>query len=308
VKVALVGGTGLLGRHIAAALRARDDEVLVLGRRGGPSSDGLGVARAWTPGDPAGLAAGLRGCDAVVNLAGTPVGPRPWTTGRRRSILASRLVATRTIVDALALLPAADRPRVLVSASGTDAYTGSDAVPATETTDPTDGFLARVCLAWEAEAARATAHGVRVVILRIGFVLAPGGSALRLYALPFRIGLGGSIGDGRQWMSWIHVADVARIALAALDDDSLEGVVNAVAPTPARQTEIAAAIGAALGRRSWLRVPAALVRFVMRSQAILPLGSRRIVPARLLERGFAFRWPDLGAAMADALAPGDARR
>lgn len=139
-------------------------------------------------------------------------------------------------------------------------------------------------------------------------MLAPGGSALRLYALPFRMGLGGPIGDGRQWMSWIHVDDVARIALAALEDDSLEGIINAVAPTPARQAEIAAAIGAALGRRSWLRVPAALVRLVMGSQAILPLGSRRIVPARLLERGFAFRWPDLGPAMADVLGSEGARR
>ncbi|HET7703526.1 MAG TPA: TIGR01777 family oxidoreductase [Candidatus Limnocylindrales bacterium] len=301
MRVALVGGTGLLGRHIAAALRARGDEVIVLGRRAGPSSDGLDEVRTWAPGDPAGLAASLRGCHAVVNLAGTPVGPRPWTSRRRQAILESRLAATRTIVDALARLGTPDRPGVLVSASGTDTYTGSDAVPATEATAPTDGFLARVCLAWEAEAARATELGVRVVILRIGFVLAPGGSALRLYALPFRIGLGGPIGDGRQWMSWIHVADVARITLEAMDDDSLEGIVNAVAPEPARQAEIAAAIGEALGRRSWLRVPAALVRLTMRSQAILPLGSRRIVPARLLERGFAFRWPDLGPAMADAL-------
>lgn len=308
MRVALVGGTGLLGRHIAAALRARGDEVRVLGRRARPGPGPGRDVRTWAPGDPAGLAVNLRGCNAVVNLAGTPVGPRPWTSGRRRAILTSRLAATRTIVAALALLPPRDRPRVLVSASGTDTYTGRDTVPATEDTQPTDGFLARVCLAWEAEAERARASGVRVAILRIGFVLARDASALRLYALPFRLGLGGPIGHGRQWMSWIHVDDVARIVLAAIDDDALDGIVNAVGPVPARQADIAAAIGAALGRRSWLRVPAVLVRLVMRSQAILPLGSRRIVPARLLERGFAFRWPDLAPAMADALGDEHSRR
>lgn len=304
MKVALVGGTGLLGRHIAAALRARGDEVLVLGRREsrwGACRNPAPGRRSWVPGDAADLASSLGGCDAVVNLAGTPVGPRPWTRGRRRAILESRLRATRTIVAALVLLPPPDRPRVLVSASGTDAYTGRDAAPATEASEPSHGFLARVCLAWEAEAERARSSGVRVVVLRVGFVLARDAAALRLYALPFRLGLGGPIGDGRQWMSWIHIDDVARIVCAAIDDDGLDGIVNAVGPEPARQAEIAAAIGRALGRRSWLRVPALIVRTVMRSQSILPLGSRRIVPTRLLERGFSFRWTDLESAMADAL-------
>jgi uncharacterized protein len=306
MKVALIGGTGLLGRRIASRLAADGDAVLVLSRHGHQTSR-LGSAgttiERWTPGDPAGLAAVLRrhGIEAIVNLAGTPVGPRPWTAKRRRDILESRLSATGTIVDALAGLPEASRPRVLVSASGTDTYTGQDEALATEESPVSPGFLADVCLTWEAAADRAAASGVRVVKLRIGFVLAAGAKALGLYALPFRLGLGGPIGHGRQWMSWIHIDDVAGIVALAIHDDRVVGIVNAVGPDPARQRDVAAAIGSALGRRSWLPVPAWLVRLMLRGQAVLPLGSRRIAPARALAFGYRFTWTDLGEAMADVL-------
>jgi uncharacterized protein (TIGR01777 family) len=303
MRVAIVGGSGLLGRHIAAALRARDDDVLILSRdpdrarRKGVSD----AVAAWVPGDPAGLASAIHGADAVVNLAGVAVGPRPWTRRRRQAILDSRVIATRTVARAIAVLPAAARPTVLVNASGTDAYTGRDSVAATESTPPSAGFLARVCLAWEAEANRARASGTRVVVLRIGFVLAPGATALRLLAVPFRLGLGGPIGNGRQWMSWIHLDDLVGLVLFALDDPRVDGIVNAVGPVPARQSDVAAAIGAALGRPSWLRVPATAVQLAMHDQSTLVLGSRRIVPARAVELGFPFSWRDLRTAMADAL-------
>lgn len=310
MKVAVVGGSGLLGRHLTAALLARGDEVFVLSR------DPVGARKristkarlvAWAPSDVPGLAATVCGVDAVVNFAGVAVGPKPWTPGRRRSILDSRLGATRAVVSAIASLPPELRPRTLLSASGTDVYTGQDAIPATETSPPSPGFLGDVCLAWEAAAERARSSGVRVVVARIGFVLAPDAPSLRLYAMPFRLHLGGPIGDGRQWMSWIHIDDLVRLLIMTLDDQRADGILNAVGPAPARQADVAAAIGAALGRRSWLPVPAWFVRLLMRSQAILPLGSRRIGPVRALELGFRFAWTELQAAVADVLSPSSTR-
>jgi uncharacterized protein (TIGR01777 family) len=304
MNVAIVGGSGLLGRHISAALLERGDRVLILSRDPGRVrrrlSSGAVVTR-WSVDDPAGLATILGEVDAVINLAGVPVGPRPWTPGRRRAILRSRLEATGAIVAAIACLGSDRRPSVLVSASGTDSYTGLDASPATEASPSSDGFLARVCLAWEAEAGRARELGIRVAILRIGFVLARDATVLRLYALPFRLHLGGPLGDGRQWLSWVHVDDVVALFALALDDSRADGIVNAVAPEPAHQAEVAAAIGAALKRRSWLPVPAPLIRLAMGGASTLALGSRRIVPERAAELGYRFRRPELRSAVADAL-------
>jgi uncharacterized protein (TIGR01777 family) len=207
-------------------------------------------------------------------------------------------------VDAIQRLPESSRPRVLVSASGTDGYEGSDEVPATEETPFSDGFLAELCRAWEGEARRADELGLRVAIVRIGFVLARTAPALRVYALPFRLRLGGPLGSGRQWLSWIHIDDVVALLRLAIDDDRVTGPMNAVSPEPARQADLARAIARALSRRSWLPVPAPLLRLVMGEAAILPLGSRRIVPARALELGYAFRWTTLVPAMTDAVGCG----
>ena len=302
MKVAIVGGSGYIGRAIVRDLVARGDEVTILTRSRRPTPDAAGVTTVTYVVDrPADLARQLFGHDAVVNVAGTPVGPRPWTPGRKRAIRSSRIDTTRSVVAALALLPAEGRPAVLVNVSGTDRYTNLPGGPATEASPPAGGFLADLCLDWEAEAVRARELGVRVAIVRVGFVLGRGGHILPLLALPFRLFVGGPIGSGRQWMSWIHLDDVAAIFLAALDDARIDGPVNAVSPEPIREADMAAAIGAALHRPSWFRVPAVLVRLVMREQATLILDSRRIVPARLEEIGYRFRWTDLRSAVADAL-------
>lgn len=304
MRVVLLGGGGLLGRHLARRLVTRGNEVLVLGRnpdrirRRVPVGARVG---GWSPDDVSGLAASVSGADAVVNLAGAPIGPWPWTRRRRRSIVESRLGSTRALVAALAALPAERRPRTLVNASGTDRYTGQDATEATEASPSAEGFLAELCLAWEAEAVRAGGLGVRVVLLRTGFVLARDAAVLRLYALPFRIGLGGRLGNGGQWMSWIHVEDWVGIACLAIDDERVAGPLNAVAPNPARQADVAAAIGAALGRRSWLAAPAALIRLALGEASILALGSRRVAPTVATALGYRFRQPDLLAALRDVL-------
>lgn len=298
----IAGGAGHIGRRLAAALDERGDEVIVLSRdldgaaRRGPVA---GRPERWSTTDPAALAVMIDRADAVVGLAGVPVGPQPWTARRRQAIRSSRLEPTRAIVDAIRMLPSTRRPQVLVSVSGTDGYEGRDQVPATEATPTGDGFLARLCGEWEAAASEAESLGVRVAIARIGFVLARDATVMRLFALPFRFCLGGPLGTGRQWFSWIHVDDVVGLLMLAIDDPRVEGAINVVSPEPVHEADVAAAIGAALSRPSWLRTPAWLIRLVMRESSILALGSRRVVPVRALELGYRFRWSDLHAAMAD---------
>lgn len=225
-RVVIAGGAGHIGRRLAAALVERGEEVIVLSRdpdgatRRGPVA---GCLERWSASDPAALAGLIDDADAVVGLTGVPVGPRPWTARRRQAIRASRLGPTRAIVNAIRTLPPARRPRVLVSVSGTDGYEGRDQVPATEATPSGHGFLGRLCEEWEAAASEAEPLGVRVVIARIGFVLAPDATVMRLFALPFRFFLGGPLGTGRQWFSWIHVDDVVGLLMLAIDDPRAQG-------------------------------------------------------------------------------------
>ncbi len=303
-RIVLVGGSGKIGRALARSLQEDDLEVIVLSRdpRRAGRRGVSGAIEAWSPTRIGELADRIAGAAAVVNLAGVPVGPWPWwIPGRRRSIVESRITTTRAIVEAIGQLPPERRPATLVSASGTDGCEGFDTVPATEDTPFGDGFLARLCRSWEREAWRAEDLGVRVAIVRIAFALGRGAPALAFYALPFRLRLGGPLGSGRQWMSWVHLDDVVGIVRLAIADPTVSGAINAVSPEPVRQGDVAAAIGAALGRRSWLPVPAPLLRLVMGEAAVLPLGSRRIVPARVLALGYRFAWTDLRGAVADAL-------
>jgi hypothetical protein len=297
-RVVIAGGTGMIGRAITASLRADGIEVTVLSRRARPG------ATPWDPSDPASAVEALRGADAVVNVCGAPIGPLPWwLPGRRAAIVRSRVGATATLVAAIERLPAGDRPRVLVNAAGTDGYTGLDAEPATEVTDiaRTPGFLPLLGRDWEAAASPADAAGVRVVAVRTAFVLAAGSPLLRLFALPTRLFLGGPIGGGRQWFSWIHVDDLVRVYRLALDDERLRGPVNAAAPGPVRQADVARAMGRVLHRPSRFPVPAWPLRLVLREEATLVLGSRRVAPARLEGLGFRFDYPDIEPALSATL-------
>lgn len=304
MNVVILGGSGLIGRALTRSLIDAGHSVMVLSRDARRSQTlvtaGATVAT-WAPQDVAELASYLGEADAVVNLAGAPVGPWPWTAARRRSILTSRLGPTAAVVVALALLPPDERPGVLVNASGTDRYTGLDAAPAEESSPSAVGFLASVCAAWEAHAVVAEALGVRVVLLRTGFVVAEAGPIMRLFALPFRLGLGGPLGDGRQWFSWVHIDDVVGIVLAALEDDRYRGPINVVSPAPVREADLALAIGRVLRRPVRVRIPARLIRMAMGESSTLALGSRRVIPGRALGLGYRFRWVDLDAALRSAL-------
>jgi uncharacterized protein (TIGR01777 family) len=302
--VVIAGGSGMIGRYLARALLADGWAVDILTRDVGRASRRLpegARAVAWRPSNPAGLETVLDGADGVINLAGVSLGPRPWTPGRKRAILSSRLAATNAIVAAARALPSERRPGVLVNASGSDVYTGRDAQPADESTEPTHDFLADVCLRWEAAAREAEALGIRVAVVRTAFVLASDAPVLRLLALPFRLFVGGRLGSGRQWFSWIHIDDLVGVYGLALTDPTIGGPINAAAPEPCRQADLARALGHTLHRPVWLPAPAWAIRLALRDQATLLLGSRRVVPTLAQAAGHDFRHPTIDEALVDVL-------
>jgi hypothetical protein len=308
MKVVIAGGTGLIGTAVVRALAEGGHEPVVLTRRAPEEVRGLpsGARPArWSPSEPgAGWARTLEGAEAVINLAGASVGTRPWTAGRRREILASRLRATSTLVAAIAGLPAPTRPRALLNASGVDYYgeRGDEALD--EVSTPGDSaFLAGVCVRWEAAARAAEPLGVRVVLLRTGLVLAREALALRLMALPFRFFAGGRTGSGRQWVSWVHLDDVAGMYELAATNAEVTGPLNVVGPEPVRQAELAAEIGRVLHRPAWLPQPAPLVRMAMRQQSELLLVGHRVLPRVALAQRYEFRHPNLRRALEDSLGP-----
>ncbi len=248
-------------------------------------------ARSW--------AEALAGADAVVNLAGATIGAR-WTAKRKRLIRESRVDLTRALVEGLAAIPQGERPGVLLNASGAGYYgdRGDDVL--TEVEPPGQDWLAQLAAEWEAAALAAEGLGVRVVPMRTGIVFAPGGGSLPLMALPFRLFAGGPLGSGRQWMPWVHLDDIAGIYAHALEHADVTGPLNACAGS-ARQRDVARAIGRALRRPSWFPTPLLAVRLAFGEFADALGASQRVSIDKLLASGYALRWPDLDAAVADAL-------
>ena len=307
MRIVIAGGSGFLGRRITTARLEAGDDVTVLSRRPDKSAHGMpaGVTiRRWSP--PvvdADLVETLRGADAVINLAGVPIGGRPWTPGHKRAILASRLDATNAIVEAIGRLPAPDRPKVLVNASGIDIYGDRPDTELDESAQPGDSFLSGVVEAWERAARAAETHGVRVVLARTALIVAPEALAWRLILLPFRLFVGGPLGAGRQRFTWVHVADVVGLYGLAIRDAGLAGPVNMVAPEVPTQRELARAIGRAMHRPSSFPVPAILLRLVLWGQADIVLHGRVAVARKARAAGYEFQFPTVEAALEDVLRP-----
>lgn len=302
MKIVIAGGSGLIGQALCSALLEAGHEPVVLSRN--PSRARLPSSvrvMGWKPPDPGAWTHELLGADAVVNLAGASVGGWWWTPRRRRVLRESRLVPTATLVAALAHLPPAQRPRAFINASGTDVYEGRDASPATEEVGPVDTFLSRLVLDWEAAARQADALHVRVVLLRTSLVVAPGAPSLRLMTLPFRLLVGGRVGSGRQWVSWIALEDVVGLIIRTIEDESIRGPINLSAPDPRRQGDVARSIGRAMHRPAWFPTPAWAVRLVLGQMATLALGSRRVWPGRAIAVGYRFRTTSLDVALDQAL-------
>ncbi len=296
MRIAIAGSSGFVGSHLVPRLEAAGHEVLRLVRSGSPPAHGPAVR--WDPARGALDPGELAGVDAVVNLAGANVAARRWTAAWRRRLWDSRVLATRTIVRAMA---AAGGPRVLVSASATGYYGDRGDEELDESSLPGEGFLAELARAWEEEALRAGERGVRVVLLRLGVVIGPGGALARMLP-PFRLGLGGPLGSGRQWVSWISLRDAAGAVLHALGDAGLSGPVNAVSPHPVRQRDLARVLGRTLHRPAAIPAPAPLLRLALGGMAReLLLSSQRVLPRCLEETGFRWEHPELADALAWAL-------
>jgi uncharacterized protein len=299
MRVTLTGASGLIGTRLVRALRTRGDDVTVLSRNPEKTSSTLGVrAEAWDPNAAPAPVVALAGRDAVVHLAGERVDQR-WSDESRRAILASREIGTRNLVEGLRA--AEPHPEVLVSASAVGYYGPRGDEVLDESAAPGDDFLARVCATWEAEAERAEELGMRVVRVRTGVVLDRRGGALARMLRPFRLGVGGPVAGGDQWLPWIHADDLVALYLAALDGERWSGPVNASAPEPVRNRDFSKALGRALRRPAVLPVPGAALRVLYGDMAEIVTEGQRAVPRRALELGYAFRHADLDAALRDAL-------
>jgi uncharacterized protein (TIGR01777 family) len=283
MRVLVTGGTGFIGAALCHALTGAGHAVSVVTRD--PRA-----ALGWE-----GVSAAVRESDALVNLAGEPLGSRRWSARQKELIRESRVRATRTLVDAAAA--AGPRPRILVNASAVGYYGPRDDEALDESAGPGAGFLADVCRAWEEEARRAEDLGLRVVRLRLGVVLAADGGALARMLPPFRAFVGGPIGSGRQWMSWIHRDDVIGLVVAALGNDGYRGPVNATAPEPVTNREFAKALGRALARPAWLPTPASALRLALGEMAELLLAGQRVLPGVANRLGYQWRYPELGGAL-----------
>ena len=277
MKIGITGGTGFIGRAVQQAAVSRGDEVLLFSRRAGEERRRYSLT---APLD-------VSGCEGLVHLAGESI-LGLWTREKRRKILESRVEGTRRLVEGIAA--ATIRPRVLVSASAIGYYGDTGERIADETTPAGSGFLAEVTQAWEEEARKAERYGVRVVRLRIGFVLGRAGGAMKLIAPLFRTGLGGRLGSGSQWMSCIAIDDLAAMVLEALHNESLSGAVNAVMPEPMTNREFTKLVARVLHRPAFFPVPAFVLRLILGDISHLLIDSQRIVPARFDAVGFHYRF------------------
>jgi len=295
MHILLTGGTGLIGRRLCRYWLTQGHSLTVLSRRPqhvarlcGASVRGISDLQEL----------GQDKVEAVINLAGEPIADRPWTSKRRGSLWASRITLTERLV---AWLESRElKPRVLVSGSAVGWYGDGGERELNEQSQPVrEDFASRLCVAWEETAQRAEACGVRVVLVRTGLVLASEGGFLQRLKLPFKLGLGGPIGDGRQWMPWIHIEDqIALIDFLLLRDDA-SGPYNACAPSPVRNHDFAKCFGKALHRPAFLPLPGLVLRIGLGEMAGLLLGGQRARPIRLQEAGFTFRFNDVQTALDD---------
>lgn len=297
-RILLTGASGLIGSHLLRALIQRGDTVVALSRH--PFASGHNIV--WKAGDVTDVtfvADAMQNVDAVVNLAGASIAQR-WTDAHKQAIMQSREQTTRALCAAMKQVTR--EPRVLVNASAVGYYGCHSSAMFDEQSLPGTGFLAEVCQRWEAAARHAEAAGVRTVLVRIGVVLAKEGGALPKLALPVKTFVGGTLGDGRQWMSWIHIDDLVNLLLLALDNDSLHGPVNGVAPEAVRAAAMTQAIGKVLHRPVWLPVPGFALKMLlgqMAEEALL--GGQQAVPTRARAAGFVYKFPTLLPALENLL-------
>jgi uncharacterized protein len=297
MRILMTGASGLVGTALAAELRAAGETVNRFVRPGAPTGTG---DVAWNPEmDEINLAA-AEGADAVVNLAGASIGGGRWTAERKKLLRSSRVDLTEHLVAGLARLKAP--PKVFVSASAIGYYGDRGEESLTEQSASGQGFLAQITRDWESAAMKAEQFGARTVIARFGIVLSKNGGALPQMLTPFKLGVGGRIGSGKQWMSWIALDDAIAAIRTAITDAAMRGPLNIVAPNPTRNTEFTRALGHALHRPAIFPAPAFALRLILGEMAdALLLSSQRVIPEKLTQHRFRFHYADLESALRRAL-------
>ncbi|MFM8303417.1 MAG: TIGR01777 family oxidoreductase [Actinomycetota bacterium] len=295
MDVVIAGGSGFIGSALGRSLETDGHRVIRMVRPESPAAHGDTLA--WDPEAARIDAQGLEGVDAVVNLGGVGIGDKKWSDARKDEILQSRLSVTGLLSDALASLNRP--PKVFVSASAIGFYGNRGDEVCTETSAPGDDFLAAVCVAWEDAARPAAEAGIRVGWIRTGLVLDPAGGVLKQLLLPFRLGLGGRLGSGTQYMSWITLADEVAAIRAVIDDPSLAGPVNLTAPNPVTNAEFTATLGRVLGRPTAIPTPLLPLRLRFGGELVqhLLLDGQRVLPEKLTAAGFAFGHAELEPAL-----------
>lgn len=303
MRIAITGGSGFIGRRLVARLLEQGDQVLVLTRRLEQARRILGESPnlkllPYDPHQPQAWAAALEGYEGIVNLAGEPLASSRWTETKKKEIRRSRVETTQALVQALASLN--QKPQVMISSSAVGYY-GShpEGDPLTETDPPAQDFLAEVCQAWEAAARPVEELGIRLAILRTGIVLGPDGGALGQMLAPFQFFIGGTIGSGKQWLSWIHREDWVSLVCFLLEQGS--GVFNATAPNPVQMEEFCRTLGQVLGRPSWLPVPELALELLLGEAAQVVLTGQKVIPQAALQMGFTFQYPQLKEALRQIL-------
>ena len=300
MKIAITGATGLVGTRLVEKLHGQGNQIVVFTRNLNkakkifPSSAFPNLeAVQYTPQESGDWQQKISGCDAVVNLAGEPIAER-WTQQQKQAILESRQLGTRKIVEAIA--SASQKPQVLVSGSAIGYYGTSETAEFDETSSPGADFLAEVCKQWEAEAEKVKEVGVRLVILRIGIVLANGGALGKMIG-PFKMFAGGPIGTGRQWFSWIHRDDLVNLIAEAIASPDLTGVYNATSPNPVRMSQLCQTLGDVMNRPSWLPVPDFVLEILLGDGATVVLEGQQVLPKKTQAINFSYQYPELKAAL-----------
>ena len=299
MNIFITGGTGFIGSALTKRLVEQGHAVTVLSRSPekvaqlcGPNVKSLGSLSQLKAED---------NYQVIFNLAGAPIVDARWSEDRKQLIRDSRIGLTEQLISCIARLNI--KPELLISGSAIGYYGGQGDAVLSEQSVPAGDFSAQLCIDWEATAKQAEQFGVRVCLIRTGLVIANGGGFLQRLLLPFRLGLGGRIGDGRQWMSWIHRQDWINIAMAMMTDTTMQGAYNATAPNPVTNAEFTRILAKCLKRPALLPVPAWVLQMLLGEMSELVLGSQRVLPERLLKQDFKFQYGDLSAALNEALAP-----
>ena len=293
----LTGATGFVGSTLVDQLLKDGHNVNYTGRRRGSRLDSRAAFHLWDAGNEPPLET-VPDLDAVINLAGEPISQR-WTADVKKRIFESRVQGTRQLVNAMSRLPV--KPKVLVSASAVGYYGERGDEILTETSKAGNGFLAEGCVDWEKEAMRASGLGVRVVLVRIAVVLGRNGGALKQMLIPFKLGIGGKFGDGKQWMPWIHLQDLVELLRFSAEREHVAGPLNASAPNPITNAEFTKAMGSAVHRPAIMPVPKFALNALLGELAGFVVGSQRVVPQATEAAGFTFRYREIGAALAEII-------